>query len=71
MTEMGYEVEHLALHSLTDNKRYHLDPPSDRELDYFYRTIRRMRSYDIHSPIDTPEKKCRRCIYRTLCDHPN
>jgi len=68
MKEMGYEVEKLFLHSLTDNKRYEIPLPDGVETEKFERTIRWIQSFDIlWSERHVSPEKCDNCIYRPLC----
>lgn len=70
MTEMGYIVEHLELHSLDDNKKYKvLLPKEDFEmLQKFENVISELRTFKLDTFYQTNEKKCNRCIYETACD---
>lgn len=68
MQEMGYEVEALAIHSLSDNKRYSIPLPDEIETKLFEQTIEAMRSYNpLNSIHEINPKKCVRCIYHQLC----
>lgn len=68
MREMGYEVRALAIHSLSDNKRYSIPLPDEAETQALSHTIEAMRTYDpARSVHPIHPKKCARCIYRQLC----
>lgn len=47
LQEMGHEVKKLYLHSLKDNKRYEVKPPTNEELQKFEETIDKIRNYDV------------------------
>ena len=68
LTEMGYEVLKLKIHSLSDNKNYAITLPAGDELAKFEQTISDMRAFDV---VDNGFKKnpakCAQCIYRELC----
>ncbi len=66
MEEMGYKVEKMFLHSLSDNKRYEVGLPSAEEILEFEQTLQKMRSF---SPKDITEHSCAHCqnnIYSPL-----
>jgi CRISPR-associated exonuclease Cas4 len=66
MVEMGYKVNKLFLHSLSDNKRYPLDLPNEQEVLEFEETLVRIRSF---TPKDIASHSCPHCqnnIYNPL-----
>jgi len=68
LKEMGYEVEKMFLHSLTDNKRYKIELPAGDGLKNFERTIENIRSFNIaKNSIKKNKQKCDHCIYSQLC----
>ena len=68
LREMGYPVESLRVHSLSDNKRYDIPLPNDEEWKLFLDTIKQIRSAgNTMFPLETNLKKCKQCIYRPLC----
>jgi len=68
LKEMGYEVEKMFLHSLSDNKRYNIGLPTGDELTRFEETIYRMKEFDIEkNKIKKNINKCKQCIYNQLC----
>lgn len=69
MRERGYEVKHLLIHSLSDNKRYPIPLPDAESLLTFSNVIARMRAYqnDGGDNQSISEAKCASCIYRQLC----
>jgi CRISPR-associated exonuclease Cas4 len=68
LQEMGYQVNELLIHSLTDNKRYKIPLPQQEDIRKFENLIHEIRSFDITKSHDfaNPEK-CARCIYKPLC----
>ena len=72
LTEMGYSVESLCIHSLDDNIRYPLPLPNDEELKKFTLVLEEMTSFDIEkSNKKINEAKCLSCIYSQLCTYTN
>ena len=68
LQEMGYEVADLKIHSLTDNKRYHIGLPSDGQWGEFIQLLNTIKQYDIsQAPILHGSAKCAQCIYQPLC----
>jgi len=68
MHELGYDVDSLFLHSLSDNKRYEIDLPVGAELKRFNKLIRDIRAfYKNRVDPDVPIEKCQNCIYNSLC----
>lgn len=70
VTEMGYEVEHLELYSMLDNKKYTIPLPNEdlMMLDKFEKTIDAMQKFDINNFKQTNIEKCVNCIYEAVCD---
>jgi len=70
LEELGYRVEKLELHSMKDNKTYKVYRPSEKEEEQFRQMLEKYRKFDLlqeHWRQNT--EKCRRCIYRELCDY--
>lgn len=68
LQEMGYTVEKLYLHSLSDNKRTEIEKPKWYELERFEKIIEKMHTYNIFDSFVPNPNKCDKCIYRELCD---
>lgn len=69
LQEMGYEVEKLFLHSLSDNKRYEVALPDAEEIKNFESTLEKMNNF---GPEDIIAHKCENCqnnIYSPLAWH--
>ena len=71
MTESGYDVRRLRLHSLKDNRNYDIPLPSENpDMDQRFRElIDRMHNYRMSSPHDVNPLKCARCIYEPVCGY--
>jgi len=70
LTESGFEVKTLKLHSLVDNKRYNVDLPSqDKEmLQKFEQLIANFKSFQLNGVFKPILSKCQNCIYSPMCD---
>ena len=70
LKEMGYGVDSIIIHSMTDNKNYHIPlPEQDKEkLQKFEDTIRQMREFDLKNFVQDNKEKCANCIYEPACD---
>ena len=70
MREMGYEVTHLQLYSMDDNKTYEVSLPEKDENRFrqMQLLIHDMRNLDLACYRQLNGAKCRRCIYEPACD---
>ena len=70
LSEMGYEVESMRFHSLSDNKNYNVElPQNDKEMfEKFERLIKDIRTFDMEKFVQTNQAKCQNCIYEPSCD---
>lgn len=66
MTEMGYRVERLFLHSLEDNKRYPVELPTYQDLIQFFTTLSRMRHFRLDKYKNHSCPRCSSSIYSPL-----
>lgn len=66
MTEMGYSVKRLFLHSLDDNKRYAIALPDAAEQEKFKNILQEMRVFKIEKFSDHSCPKCIGSIYGAL-----
>ncbi len=68
LTEMGYIVKMLYIHSLIDNKRYPIPLPAGIEKKQFLKTVEAIKQYSVGAQqVDVVPTKCQMCIYRQLC----
>ena len=69
MLEMGFKVDSLYFHSLTDNRSYELEIPDSNIQLWFEGHLKAVRDYDPSVTLAGVNiNKCRHCIYRELCD---
>lgn len=70
LTEMGYIVNKMRFHSISDNKNYEIKTPKDNpEMDSkFRKLIKDIHNFDIEKFSQTNRKKCEKCIYEPSCD---
>ena len=70
MTEMGYAVEKLVIHSIDDNKNYVIDLPNQNQimLQKFENIILQINDFEIDNYRQTNPEKCKKCIYSSYCD---
>jgi CRISPR-associated protein Cas4 len=69
LSEMGYSVREIRLHSLQDNKKHPLSIPTQADKERLLKLIQMMRNFDLRAAFTQNPNKCRACIYRSLCDH--
>ncbi len=68
LQEMGYQIDALRIHSLTDNKRYSVPMPEADDVYEFEKLIDSIRDFDISkSHILVNSAKCAECVYKPLC----
>ncbi len=69
LEELGYHVSNLWIHSLKDNKKYKIYKPSTKEFFNFYQLLKEYNNFNLFQKNWKQNiKKCRKCIYRELCD---
>ena len=70
MKEMGYEVKHLELYSMSDNKHYQVLLPEENipMLVKFEKVIGDMKTFSLETFKPDSAEKCARCIYEPACD---
>jgi len=69
LQEMGFEVKSLRLYSMSDNRRYWVALPKQKEREIFESVLDKIRNFDITAQEDfSPNPaKCAGCIYSELC----
>lgn len=70
LTEMGYEVRRLRIHSLDDNKSYQVSLPDEDEKmrESFFKVVADVKSFDVDAYRPDNPGKCSNCIYNPLCE---
>lgn len=70
LTELGYEVKKIRLHSMTDNKNYNIKlPADDKDMDNkFKKLIKDIHEFNLETFKQTNVEKCKNCIYEPSCD---
>lgn len=68
LTEMGFDVQKIKIHSLSDNKIYPISLPTAEDLLRMQQQIAQMRNYDFDTTFPINEAKCAHCIYSPLCE---
>lgn len=70
MTEMGYPVASLCIHSIEDNRNYPIPLPQDDLVmaEKFEQLIEDINSFEISTFSQENAKKCQHCIYAPACD---
>ena len=63
MTEMGYEINHLEVRSLDDNKKYKISLPDEDVVmkNKFKQLINKIRLFDVDKFVQTNKEKCSKC----------
>ena len=71
LTEMGYEVNSLRIHSLEDNRVFPVPLPAEEpeRLAAFERTVEAMSRYSLEAPFQPNPNKCANCNYNRMCDY--
>jgi len=68
LKEMGYSVDALKIHSLSDNKRYDISLPNEEEWKKFEAVLDEMKNFSAKTAkVLNNSTKCARCIYKPLC----
>ena len=70
MTDMGYVVKALQIHSMDDNKTYKIDLPQNNALMFqkFNELIDKIQEFEIENFQQKNLAKCEKCIYAPYCD---
>ena len=69
MVEMGYSVEKLLFYSISANKTYPVDIPSEEDKKELIDFIIKLKKFDPETQISINENKCKHCVYCSLCDN--
>lgn len=68
MEEMGYKIEKLAFYSISTNKTFSIEIPSQNDYNELNNFINQFKQFNIETEINISINKCRHCIYCNLCD---
>lgn len=70
LTEMGYLVEKIIIHSLDDNKNYDIDLPCNNPeyKDKFFDLLKDIKDFKMDGYAPSSEEKCKTCVYNAICD---
>lgn len=69
LIEMGYTVNKIYLHSLSDNKRYKIALPMTEDLKFFKNIIKKIYNQNLSfKDFKINQNKCNNCIYKPLCN---
>ncbi len=70
LTEMGYIVKKIRIHSMDDNKNYEIELPEQSlsMLHKFEKLVDNMRKFNLEDFVQTNGEKCANCIYEPICD---
>ena len=70
LLEMGFEVSKIKFYSISDNKSYYLDLPTQKEKDDLIQVIKEIKEFKLEDRNFSQNKnKCEMCIYKDLCDY--
>jgi len=68
LEEMGFDVKKLYIQSLSDNKRYAIKLPTNKDIKEFKQLIERIKNYRPENEKKIfYNNKCENCIYKPLC----
>lgn len=70
LLEMGYKVNGIRFHSLSDNRNWPIPLPEESPLMLakFERTIADLRNFKLEEYTQENPAKCQNCIYEPACD---
>ena len=69
LLEMGFSIRKIRLYSISDNKVYEIGLPTKEQKDRLLNVLSRMKRFRLEDDSFSQNiNKCRKCIYRQLCD---
>lgn len=70
LQEMGYDVDFLRIHSITDNKTYNIKLPDEDLImkQKFEKLLKDIKDFNFTNFIQENPLKCKSCIYEPACD---
>jgi len=69
LIEMGYKIKEIRFYSLSDNKIYRVNLPTEQDKQKIKDIISDMNAFDLDSEFSQNPNKCKMCIYKELCDY--
>lgn len=69
LKEMGYDIQKLKFYSISDNKSYDVDIPTEKEKNKLKDIIEKIKSFKLDSNFKQNQNKCEMCIYKEMCDY--
>lgn len=69
LTEMGYTVNQMRLHSSKDNKNYDIELPDANTTKQFEKVLDDIRCFSLFNEFKPNPNRCHHCIYAPLCDY--
>lgn len=69
LKELGYDIEKIKIHSISDNKNYYINLPDDNieMFNKFKNIIYQINNFDFEEYKQTNVLKCQNCIYEPAC----
>ena len=68
LEEIGYEVEHIEMYSISDNKVWKLEYTKE-DLKKMEGIVEKIRNFDFQNDhVEINPEKCNNCIYNSLCN---
>lgn len=69
LSEMGFRVNAMRLHSTKDNKNYDITLPDSLSTAKFEQVLNDIKHFSLNAPFSPNPRKCEKCIYAPLCDY--
>ena len=70
LIEMGFIVKMIRLYSISDNTMHNIDLPTHKEKERLLDVLSQMKRFRLQDESFSQNiNKCRKCIYRQLCDY--
>lgn len=68
LKEMGYDIKQIKLYSISDNKSYFIEIPSENDKNKLKNIIQKINLFQLDNNFKQNINKCRMCIYKEICD---
>ena len=70
LMEMGFAVMAIRLYSISDNKIHNVGLPAQKQKERLWDVLAQMKRFQLDDESFSQNiHKCRKCIYRQLCDY--